>query len=501
MNRRFWFALVSLLCFGAGSFNSASRDGACGVAAQAGPAVEARIQRVENGLLPPVTIKGEKVTTAKLADRMRFYKTPAVSIAVINDGAIEWARGYGVREDGTNQAVTPATRFQAASISKPVAAMAALRLVEDGKLVLDEDVNRKLTSWKVPDNEYTRQKPVTLRGLLSHSAGITVHGFPGYGSDEKVPTLLEILDGRKPANTAPIRVDILPGSQWRYSGGGFTIMQQLLLDATGRPFPELMEETALRKIGMNDSGYLQPLPQSLWSGAAVAYRADGQPVKGNWHTYPEMAAAGLWTTPSDLARFAIEIQQSLAGKSNKVLTREMTRQMLTIQKGNYGLGLGIDGEGKTARFSHGGSNEGYRCTLVAYNETGQGAAIMTDSDRGDQLMGEILRSIAREYGWPDYHPVEKVAASVDAATLDACVGEYELPRAGKITVTQKDGHLLLTMSPAFGLERAELYPESDTKFFATNTNLSVSFVKAASGAVTEMLIQPGGQTLTAKRVK
>jgi CubicO group peptidase (beta-lactamase class C family) len=331
-------------------------------------AVTDRIQRVENGLLAAIIIKGQPATM-KLADRMAHYKTPGVSIAVINDGKIEWAKGYGAAETGVATPVTTETLFQAASISKPVAAVGALALVERGKLSLDEDVNAKLKSWKVPENDLTKEHKVTLRRLVTHSAGLTVHGFRGYAADEPAPTLQQALDGQKPANSAAIRVDILPSSKWRYSGGGYNVMQQLMIDVTGKQFPELMRELALDKIGMKRSTYEQPLPKALAAQAAVGHRGNGEVVKGKWHTYPEMAAAGLWTTPSDLALFAIELQGSKAGKSNKVLSKSMTDQMLTMQIESWGLGISLGGEGAAATFSHGGGNEGFRCQMFAYAVT------------------------------------------------------------------------------------------------------------------------------------
>ena len=277
-------------------------------------------------------------------------------------------------------------------------------------------------------------------------------------------------------------------------------MQQLVMDVTGRPFPDFLKETVLDKIGMRHSGYLQPLPKSLWSAAAVAYRSDETVIKGNRHIYPELAAAGLWTTPSDLARFAIEIQESLVGKSNKVLSQEMTRQMLTPQKGNYGLGLALAGAGKAAHFSHGGANEGYRCQLVGYTETGQGAVVMTDSDSGDLLMSEILRSIAREYGWPDYHPIEKVVARLDPTIYSSYVGEYEAPQIGKIIASTDQSRFFVEFveAEALGLGKTELFPESDGQFFATSTDLSIGFSKDPAGLVVEMVVQIGGQPIKAR---
>lgn len=348
---------------------------------------------------------------------MQVHKIPGVSIAVINGGELEWAGGYGVLEMESNKPVTTNTLFQACSISKPITAMAAMYLVQQGKLDLEEDVNQNLLSWKIPENEFTKDKKVTLRRLLSHTAGITASGFRGYSVDGQVPTLHQILDGAEPANSAPIRVDIIPGTQWRYSGGGYTVLQQLLIDVTGNLFPEVMHDFVLQRLEMKLSTYQQPLPINLSKQAACGHDEKGEKIDGDWFTYPEMAAAGLWTTPSDLARFAIELQKSKAGKSNRVLSVEMTDQILSGQIPdfpieevsqifgrdirNQGLGFQLEGEGRFARFSHLGGNAGYRCFMVAYSEAGQDAVVMTNSDNGFALIPEIIQSISSEYGWVD----------------------------------------------------------------------------------------------------
>lgn len=470
------------------------------VISQASSSIEERIKRVESGLLPRVVIKGQPLPKSSLRERMDYYNVPGVSVAVINDGAIEWARSYGTVEAGSNRPVVIETLFQAASISKPVAAMGALYLVDKGKLKLDEDVNLKLTSWKVPENEFTKEKKVTLRGLLSHSAGTTVHGFRGYASDEAAPSLLQLLDGQKPANSGAIRVDIAPGTKWRYSGGGTSVSQQLVMDVTRKPFAQFMKETVLERLGMKNSTYEQPLPKSWHARAATGHRGDGKVVKGNWHTYPEQAAAGLWTTPSDLARFAIELQKSRAGKSNKVLSKAMTEQMLTQQVGNWGLGISVGGSGRAATFSHGGSNEGFRCHMFAYTETGQGAVVMTNSDNGSPLVGEILRAIAAEYGWPDYRVEEKALAKVDPKVYEAYAGEYFFGMT--IPIITEAGRLFIK-APQLGSDRVELFPESETKFFMTVDEVTVSFVKDEGGKVVEMIVQPpgGSAPLKGKKVK
>jgi CubicO group peptidase (beta-lactamase class C family) len=349
------------------------------VAAQPPADTQSRIQRVEKGL----------------AERMAHFKVAGVSIAVFDNYEIEWAKGYGVLDTQTHKPVDAKTVFQAASISKPVAASAALHLVEAGKLSLDTDVNRTLKSWRVPENEFTRTQKVTLRRILSHSAGLTVHGFPGYAAGAHLPTLIEILDGKPPANTPAIRVDTVPGSIGRYSGGGYTILQLLLTEVTGEPLPKLLREVVLGPLAMSRSAYAQPLPSTWAENAASGYYADGRPVPGKYHTYPELAAAGLWTTPSDLARFGIEIQKSREGRSNRVLSEAMTRQMLTPQKDSAGLGLFLMG----TAFGHNGANEGFQCLLQCSLEGGKGVAIMTNSDNGGALAQEILHRVEAEYRW------------------------------------------------------------------------------------------------------
>ena len=309
------------------------------------PALEQRIRQVETDIVSIPLDGGQAPLQFNLKQLMEALNVPGLSVAVIDDFKIAWTKTYGVTEAGTSTSVTANTLFQAGSISKPVAATGALYLVEHGKLSLDENVNQELKTWKVPDNEFTATQKVTLRRLLDHSAGLTVHGFPGYAIGEPLPTLVQIFNGEKPANTAPIRVDFVPGTKSRYSGGGITIEQQLILNATGKSFPQFMHETVLAPIGMTNSTYQQPLPPALAALAASGTRADGKVLPGKWHIYPEMAAAGLWTTPTDLAKFAIEIALSKNGKSNRALSETMTRQMLTPQIDDVGLGffLGMGG--------------------------------------------------------------------------------------------------------------------------------------------------------------
>jgi CubicO group peptidase (beta-lactamase class C family) len=385
----------------------------CGTCQQ-DPAISAEtqqhIENVKSGLLPDVVWKNDPHPGHSLSDRMAALHVPGVSIAVIHHGVIEWAQGFGVTRLG-GPPVTAKTMFQAGSISKPVSALAALRLVQEGKLTLDADVNTELSSWKLPIEPFTENKPVTLRQLLSHTGGITVHGFDGYASGAPVPSLIQVLDGVSPANSPAIRSEALPGSGWKYSGGGYTILQQVLTDVTGEPFPKLLQDFVLTPIGMTESTYQQPLPGDRKLLAATPYNANGTPVAGGPHTYPEMAAAGLWTTPTDLARYAIEVQHSLVGKSNLVLSAQMTRHMLTPGQGGWGLGPEIHGSATDPLFLHRGVDAGFECLMVAYVKRDEGAVVMTNAQGGGVLAAEVMRSIAAEYKWPHYYRPEILGRS------------------------------------------------------------------------------------------
>jgi CubicO group peptidase (beta-lactamase class C family) len=351
---------------------------------------------------------------------MAKRKIVGLSLAVIQDGKIVKAQAYGNTELSGGKPVTPNTLFQAGSISKSVSALGALRLVEQGSLSLDEDVNVRLKSWRVPDSPLLKEKKVTLRGILSHTAGLTVHGFPGYRVTADRPTLVQILNGERPANTSPIRVDILPGSKWRYSGGGYTVMQQLITDVTGQPFDSLMQETVLGPLGMTSSTFQQPLPDGKARLTASGYYPGERPVPGRWNVYPEMAAAGLWTTPTDLANFAIAVQQSLAGTENRVISQKMTREMLTNVLGDDGLGVFLQGKGKTRRFEHGGRDEGFDAQMTAYTETGQGAVVMINANDNSGTLQRVIEAIAKQYQWPEY-PIRPEYSAIPDKEPDVAV--------------------------------------------------------------------------------
>jgi CubicO group peptidase (beta-lactamase class C family) len=328
-----------------------------------------------------------------LAEALKALNIPSISIALIDRGTSAWARAWG---DAKTQ-----TLYQAASLSKLVSAIAALRLVEQGHLDLDRDVNQDLTVWRVPDSELTRGHPVTLRGLLSMTGGIGVPGYVGYEPGAPLPDLRQILDGVPPANSPPVRVVSTPGTRYAYSGGGYEIVQALVEAKTKVSFADALRDLVLRPAGMADSTFEQPLPGSRTQGAARGHHADGRELPGGWRVVPELAAGGLWSTPADLAQLLIAIGRAYRGEANGFMRRTAVVAMLTRQNaGPYGLGGAVAGAGQSLVLMKRGQNVGYQAYMLIFPETGQGIVVMSGSDNGTTLATALIRRAAVVYGWP-----------------------------------------------------------------------------------------------------
>jgi CubicO group peptidase (beta-lactamase class C family) len=338
---------------------------------------------------------------AGMQQLLQKFNVPGVSIAIIKDFKIETAVAYGVADVETGAPVTTETIFQAASISKPVAAMASLRAVQEGRFNLDQDINTILKSWKLPLGQFAKDMPVTPRMLMSHTSGTgDGFGFPGYSPGTPLPTIPQILDGEKPSNLRAVRLERAPLTGFKYSGGAVMIQQLALMDTIGKPFDQIAREWVLNPIGMTNSTFEQPLPPARQKQAARAHNPQGQRVADPWHVYPEQAAAGLWTTPTDLARFAIEVQLELLGRSSKVLSQAMAREMITpVGVGPFAVGFQISRQGEGWYFDHGGSNFGFQCDLIAHRLKGYGAVIMTNGAAGGALIQQLRSIIQRHYAW------------------------------------------------------------------------------------------------------
>jgi CubicO group peptidase (beta-lactamase class C family) len=351
---------------------------------------------IESDLI--ITVQGEERRVSP-DEALKLLNIPSASIALIDEGRIAFARAYG-------KDATPETLYQAASLSKFVAAIGAMRLVQDGTLALDQDVNDKLTAWKVPRNSFDATHKVTLRGLLSMTGGIGVPGFLGYEAGVPIPTLTQILDGTSPANSPQVTVIAVPGSGYRYSGGGYEIAEALMQDSTGKPFPQLMQDLVLGPMRMTDSSFDQP-PSAAFAGRAVSgHFSDGRELPRRWHVFPEHAAAGLWSTPTDLAKLLVQLADVWQGLSSIFLRRQTLEEILTPQNGGpYGLGAAIAGDGASLVLMKRGQNIGYQGYLILYPASGQGMVVMTNSDNGSKLAKALIKRAAAAYDWPELPPL------------------------------------------------------------------------------------------------
>jgi CubicO group peptidase (beta-lactamase class C family) len=443
-----------------------------------------------------------------IEELMARFNVPGVSVAVIRDFEVHWAKGYGIADVETGKPVDTHTLFQAASISKPVSAMGVLKAVQDGLFGLDTDINAILTSWELDGGEFTRERPVTPRTLTSHTSGLgDGFGFPGYDPAGPIPTVIQVLNGEPPSNTRRLFMERVPSSLMEYSGGGLVLMQQALADARGKPFEDVLREGVLEPSGMLDSTFEQPLPAERDGNATRAHDAQGKSRGAKWHVYPEMAAAGLWTTAGDLARFAIEVQKSALGESNKVLSRATVQEMLTpVGVGDYAVGFSLQKMGQGWYFTHGGSNWGFQCLLLAHKLHGYGLAIMTNADRGGAVMEELSRRIQRVYEWDSLAqpaprgydpPLDFKVIELPADVLREYVGEYSID-GNPLSVRLENGGLLA--GPA-GQPPAPLFAVAKDHFFLRVAPVEVFFVRDEAGAVNGLTVVQRGQRTNATKLR
>lgn len=463
------------------------------------PSSRIRINRVIADLRPQSPSRARQRSVRTLDDRMNELLIPGLSVAVIENFEVAWAAEFGIRRMGERAAIGPDTPFQAGSISKPVFALAVMRLCQEKRINLDADIRTYLKSWQLPESDDGWAPKINLRQLLSHTAGTTVHGFPGYPVHGALPSLAEILNGAPPANTPPVFIDLIPGMQFRYSGGGTTIAQLAVTDLVGQSFPDLMRDLVLVRLGMEDSSYEQPPSSDLANRAAAGYAVNGVPIPGGWYVYPEMAAAGLWTTAGDLARLGAALMRGLRGEITGLdLSRESLATMLHPQlpdqpRGSDFVGLAwfCAGDGDAFRFGHAGGNHGFLADLRLYPATGQGAAVMINSNQGWPLIEELLASIEREYRWP-----AMAQAKSDASIADRLAGTYRDSTDRLFRIEQVGGRLLLRVGDQ---DPIGLMPSSNGIFSAQIPQIKVRLAPASERPPAITLSQ-GGRTFDAIKV-
>lgn len=445
--------------------------------------VKNRIKSVENGLIPYVPVQG--FPNWNIYERMKHYKVPGVSIAVVNNFKLEWAKGYGLADTLKKTPVTTQTMFSAGSISKLVMAAAAFQLVQEQKISLDEPINQHLKSWKIPENDYTRQTPISLRMLLSHTAGTSQTSYFGFTPDKKnLPNILDILSGQPNAESRGVVVNSEPKKEFRYSGGGSMIAQMALMDVSGEPFEALCDRVLFQPLGMAQSTFAQPLPSKFQEQAAWGY-SYAPWYEGMPYVYPQQAAAGLYATPSDLANFLIEIQQALRGKG-KVLSQASAQTMVTpvakISEGGFREEIGVgpfllqridnrDAQGRYFEFT--GVNAGFVAYLIGNITEGYGAVIMLNT--GDDFNGlgkEIRRAIAQTYGWHNFLPTTIQPSKWTKIELERVVGRYRLGPDEVMSLQREGDHLIQVINSGSPIP---CFPIAKDSIVLTDFNVKAGF--------------------------
>lgn len=422
-----------------------------------------KIQEVENNITGSVILGNEKPHT--IQEQMKLYNVKGMSIAVIENNQIAWAKAYGWADESEKRPMTTETLFEPGSISKSLNAVGILKLAQDKKVDLYTDINTYLTSWKFPYDSLSKGKKITLAEILSHNAGLTVHGFPGHNINSQIPTVIQVLDGKSPAVTPAVRSEFEPGLKFQYSGGGTTISQLILTDLTGKTYDEWMYENVLKPIGMTHSSYAIPNSRSNTNKYASAYYPDGSPVLNKFHVYPEQAAAGLWMTPSDLCQYIIDMQLAYKGKKSKVLTPEMVKLHLTpYNNGPTAMGTFIQDLDGAKYFEHGAGNDGFCGQFFGSLDEGYGVVIFLNTEDGS-LLYDVINSVAKAYNWKNFYrePRKKDLGNGPVSVPEFIVEKYKgiyLFDDQWASVEEKDGECLFYTDG----RSAKMYFTSTTRF-------------------------------------
>ncbi|RZL19585.1 MAG: class A beta-lactamase-related serine hydrolase [Pedobacter sp.] len=356
----------------------------CSPARNAG---QARTIGMPYGGKDPLYLEIEKLG-AELTVRERV---PGVAVAVIRDGKIAFIQCIGYADLASGRPVTRETIFNVGSVSKMVSAWGFMQLGEKGLVDLDSPVNRYLTRWKIPPSAFNVEK-VTLRRMLSHTAGLSVHGYGGTEQGNRLLSLEESLEGRTKRNGESVRVVNEPGTKWQYSGGGYTLAQLLLEERTKRTFSAYMREHVFQPLGMNHTSY--EWTEQMMAKSATAYDTVGYPIKNR--IFAEQAAAGLQTTITELAHFAELSITKNSRQLNRVLRPEtiqlMEQPLLpSSSEGESGLGYRFMNYEGFRTIGHTGENVGWSAAVFMDIPTKNGIVVLCNGSNGDRVWYPIYQ--------------------------------------------------------------------------------------------------------------
>ncbi|WP_100643565.1 serine hydrolase domain-containing protein [Alteromonas facilis] len=455
---------------------------------------------IENGLRAPVAFENESIETYSVYERLAHYKVPAISFALIEKGEIAWAQAYGTTSATSEEKVTVDTAFQAASIAKPVTAFGVMRMKDESIININKDINQYLTSLTLPETEFTIDAKISFKNLLDHTSGLTGGGYQGYVNNSPIPSDVQTFLGQGPATNPATEIEAIPNTQVLYSGAGYTLAEIALSDVFDRPFESIMDEWVLSTLQMKNSSFAMEHPNKPGVQTAMGHDSKGSQIEGGWRRHPEQAAAGLWSTPSDLAKLALEMTNAFNGNSkllskasaHEMLTKVLPEQDLAAQFGGHpAMTFVINGENEEFLFKHAGGTFGYRCFLIMYPNTGKGAVFMTNSDAGFSVGLEMLRAASDVHHWPDYKITSYQRRTPNPKEQARFIGTYQFEAGLSVKViatTKADGMAIV-------FPNGDVYPllaiKGNHAYLHTDSGLEVNFDTSSDTPVISLYNQSG----------
>ena len=460
--------------------------------------LQKKIKAVENGLLESVTIEGQPLKTFSLEERMLYYRVPGLMLLVFNRHGVEWTKAYGFCRQGMDSPITDITLFQVGELSQPLTALAVMRLIEKKEIEPNRDVNEYLQGWKIPLNRLTRENPVSIRHLLSHTAGFPYPVISTIQPGDPIPTPLDILMGRAPAKNAPLEVRFKPGSEVGISAAGYAVVQKVLEDLTQTSFSEFMAQTVFAPLNLLHSSFSSEPSDSLSLETAAGHLRTGEPLEKDRTIQPVPASSGLWTSAEDLATFILSLVKTAKGEDPVLVSPLSARMILTPVAANMSMGLNVDDRGDSLNLNRWGKTDGFSSYLIYYPERGQGAVVLTNSDNGHYLIEEILRSLSSIYEWPHLKPQEKKLFRLEPEIYARYVGRYEINPDYILDVRHEDYNLIIQPT---GQAPTRFYVENTTTFFSTSPYIQIQFLRNPDNSTSGLILRQAGIEHRAKKIE
>jgi CubicO group peptidase (beta-lactamase class C family) len=454
-----------------------------------------RIKSLEKGLYRAVYFKGQRPEKLRLLDRMAFYKVPGLTLAVMDRFQIEWVKTYGYKDIVQYRKLTPETAFQAGDLSQPVSATVAVQLVEEKRLDLNEQLGVYFVETAFAGRKFKPSVSILmdLASLLNHTSGFYPWNSSGYSRTSAIPDLAQVLRGEEPAQNYNSFRGFDPEAGTRFSDFNYVLLEKYLEDRTGRKLAELAKEKIFERLALNNTFFGLPVSEDIASG----HMREGPEVDGIWYKYPEQAARGLWSTPSDYLRFVVELVECARGKKDGLVSPELARQMLSPQAPGSGYGFRLEGEHEKFKIYMKGKTRGYRSALLIYPYLSQGVVVMTNSENGGVLIDEVLRGLSAIYDWPDFKPEEKTLFRLDSSIYKQYCGCYQVNDSYFLDVSYENYYLIVHPT---GQSPTKFYVETQSIFFSVDPFIRIKFNFDENNQVTGLVLWQEDYEVRAKKI-